>query len=146
MKFARKATIFRGQLDAAPFATVFFLLVIFMMLGSLVYTPGARLELQLPRATGLPGTDKPTVSVAIDADGRLYYENQWIEEGELRRRLQEAVKKSAEPLTLVVQADKAVSYEKCLRLALLGRDTGISEALLATLPRPYAAPPLRSSP
>ena len=140
MKFPRNATIFRGQLDAAPFAAVFFLLVIFMMLGSLIYTPGARVELQLPRADGLPGTDKPSVSVAIDADGRLYYENQWIEESELRRRLQAAVKKSAEPLTLVVQADKAVSYERCLNLTLLGRDAGIAEALLATLPRPYAAP------
>jgi hypothetical protein len=50
------------------------------------------------------------------------------------------VKKSAEPLTLVVLADKAVSYEKCLRLALLAREAGISDALLATLPRAYAAP------
>ena len=146
MRFPRNASIFRGPLDTAPFAAVFFLLVMFLMLGSLVYTPGARLELQLPRAEGLPGTDKPSVSVAIDADGRLYYENQWIEESELRRRLQEAVGKSAKPLTLVVQADKAVSYEKCLRLALLARDVGISDALLATLPRPYAAPPLRSAP
>ena len=84
--------------------------------------------------------------VAIDADGRLYYENQWIEENDLRRRLQAVVKKSAEPLTLVVLADKAVSYEKCLRLALLAREAGISDALLATLPRPYAAPPSRSPP
>jgi biopolymer transport protein ExbD len=146
MKFPRNASIFRGQLDTAPFAAVFFLLVIFMMLGSLVYTPGARLELQLPRANGLPGTDKPSVAVAVDADGRLYYENQWIEENELRRRLQEVVRKSAEPLTLVVQADKAVSYEMFLRLALLAREAGISEALLATMPRPYAAPPPRSPP
>ena len=146
MRFPRNASIFRGQLDTAPFAAVFFLLVIFMMLGSLVYTPGARLELQLPRADGLPGTDKPSVAVAVDADGRLYYENQWIEENDLRRRLQEVVRKSAEPLTLVVQADKAVSYEMCLRLALLARDAGISEALLATMPRPYAAPPPRSPP
>jgi biopolymer transport protein ExbD len=146
MKFPRNATLLRGQLDAAPVAAVFFLLVLFLMLASLVYTPGARLELQLPRADGLPGTDKPSVSVALDADGRLYYENQWIEEDDLRRRLQAAVKKSAEPLTLIVQADKAVSYEMCLRLALLGREAGISEALLATLPRPYATPPPRSAP
>jgi biopolymer transport protein ExbD len=144
MKFPRNARILRSQLDVAPFAAVFFLLVIFMMLGSLVYTPGARLELQLPQADGLPGTDKPTVSVAIDADGRLYYENQWIEESNLRRKLQEAVAKSAEPLTLVVQADKAVSYEKCLQLALLAHDAGLSEAILATLPRPYATTPPRS--
>jgi len=146
MKFPRNARIFRGQLDAAPFAAVFFLLVIFMMLATLVYTPGARLELQLPRADGLPGTDKPTVSVAIDGDGRLYYENQWIGESALSNQLRVAVQKSAEPLTLVVQADKSVSYEACLRLALLARGAGISEALLATLPRAYAAPASRSRP
>ena len=146
MRFPRNARILRGQLDAAPFAAVFFLLVIFMMLGSLVYTPGARLELQLPQASGLPGSDKPAVRVAIDANGRLYYENQWIEENDLRRRLQAVVKKSAEPMTLVVLADRTVTYEKCLRLALLARDAGISEALLATLPRPYTAPPPRSPP
>ena len=146
MKFPRNVRIFRGQLDAAPFAAVFFLLVIFMMLGSLVYTPGARLELQLPRADGLPGTDKPTVSVAVDGDGRLYYENQWIEENDLRGRLREAAKKSPEPLTIVIQADKSVNYETCLHLALLARDAGISEALLATLPRAYTTPASRSQP
>jgi len=141
MRFPRHAKLLRSQLDVAPFASVFFLLVIFMMLGSLIYTPGARLELQLPRANGLPGTDKPTVSVAIDADGRLYYENQWIEENALRRRLQEAVRKSAEPLTLVVQADKAVSYERLMRLTLLAREAGILEAWLATLPTSLARSP-----
>ena len=138
MKFPSNVRMLRGQLDAAPFVAVFFLLVIFMMLGSLIYTPGARLELQLPRAEGLPGTDKPTVSVAIDADGRLYYQNQWIEEKALHGRLQEAARKSSEPLTLVVQADKTVSYERLMRLALLAHDAGISEALLATLPGPLA--------
>ena len=138
MKFARHARLLRSQLDAAPFAAVFFLLVIFMMLGSLIYTPGARLELQIPQGKDLPGTDKPTVSVAIDADGRLYYENQWIEEKALRRRLQEVARKSAEPLTLIVQADKTVSYERLMRLTLLARDAGIPEALLATLPGPLA--------
>src|SRR3974390_677116 len=97
MKFTRNARIFRGQLDAAPFAAVFFLLVIFMMLGSLIYTPGARIELRLPRASGLAGVDKPPVSVAIDADGRLYYQNQFIEENALRERLQEATPKSSDP-------------------------------------------------
>jgi biopolymer transport protein ExbD len=146
MKFARHATIFRGPLDAAPFAGVLFLLVMFMMLASLVYTPGARFELQLPQANGLPGTDKPSVSVAIDADGRLYYQNQWIEETELRGRLQNAARRSAQPLTLVVHADRYVTYDKFLRLALLGREAGISEALLATLPRASGASPAKPSP
>jgi biopolymer transport protein ExbD len=136
MKFARNARLLRSQLDAAPFAGVFFLLVIFMMLGSLIYTPGARVELQLPRGTGFAGTDKPRVSVAIDADGRLYYENQWIEETALFGRLQEAARRSTEPLTLVVQADKRVTHDRVMRLTRLASDAGIEEALLAALPGP----------
>ena len=141
MRFPRNARILRSQLDAAPFAAVFFLLVMFMMLGSLIYTPGARVELQLPRADGLVGTDKPTVSVAIDADGRLYYENQWIEEKALGVRLKEVASKSPEPLTLVVQADKSVTHDRLMRLTLLARDAGFREALLATLPGPLAHSP-----
>ncbi len=141
MRFPRHARPLRSQLDAAPFASVLFLLVMFMMLASLSYTPGARLELQLPRGEGLPGTDKPTVSVAVDADGRLYYENQWVEEDALRRRLEEAARQAPEPLTLVVQADKTVSYERLMRLTLLAREAGILEAWLATLPAPAVASP-----
>ncbi len=135
MKFPRNARIFRGQLDAAPFAAVLFLLVIFLMLGSLVYTPGV--PLQLPVANDLPGTDKPTIAVAIDGNGRLFFENQSIEENQLRSRLRQAAKASPE-ITLLVQADKAVSYDMLIRLTLLARDAGISQAWLATLPRPAA--------
>lgn len=136
MKFPRNARIFRGQLDAAPFAAVFFLLVIFLMLSSLVYTPGVRL--QLPVADNLPGTDKPTVSVAIDPGGRLYYENQIIERGQLQARLRAVASTSAEPLTLIVQADQGVSYRMLVDLTMLARDAGISEAWLATLPRAFS--------
>jgi biopolymer transport protein ExbD len=133
MKFPRNARIFRGQLDAAPFAAVLFLLVIFLMLGSLVYTPGV--PLQLPVANDLPGTDKPTIAVAIDGNGRLYFQDQGIEENQLRGRLRQAVKETPD-ITLLVQADKSVSYDMLIHLTLLARDAGVSQAWLATLPRP----------
>jgi len=133
VKFPRNARIFRGRLDVAPFAAVFFLLVIFLFLTTLVYTPGV--SLQLPVAEGLPGTDKPTVSVAVDPSGRLYYENQLIGEAQLKERLTAAVRESPDQLTLLVHADKAVTYEQLLRLTMLARDCGIQSAWLATLPR-----------
>ena len=45
MRFPRQAKIFRGQLDPAPVAAVFFLLIAFVLLGSLLYTPGVLIEL-----------------------------------------------------------------------------------------------------
>jgi biopolymer transport protein ExbD len=138
MKFPRNARIFQGRLDAAPFASVLFLLVIFLMAGSLVYTPGIRL--QLPTSTGLPGLDKPSVTVAVDKNGQLYFENQWIEESELRARLSQKAKSAKEPLTLLVRADQEATSEMLVHLTSLAREVGIPQAFLAVLPRPLAEP------
>jgi biopolymer transport protein ExbD len=132
MKFPRNARILRSQLDAAPFASVLFLLVMFMVLGSLVYTPGVHVD--LPQGDDLPGTDRPTVAVAVDARGRFYFENRPVARDELQSRLQLARARSPEPLTLLVQADKAVTEESLVGLALVARSAGIQDLLLATLP------------
>lgn len=140
MKFPRNARILRGHLDATPYAMVFFLLVIFVLLGSLVYTPGVRLN--LPEGEDLPGTDNPSVAVAIDSTSHLYYENQVVAHAELSARLRLAVRSAKEPLTLIIQADKAVPYESIIQLALLAKDAGIHDTLLATLPRIIAPLPV----
>ncbi len=133
MKFPRNARLLRGTFDVAPFAIVFFLLVIFLALAAFLPAPG--LSLHLPVAGDLPGTDKPTVAVAIDADGRLFFANQIVTENELKSHLLDASKKSHEPLTLIVQADQSVTYGQLVQLTLLARDSGIRDVLLATLPR-----------
>jgi biopolymer transport protein ExbD len=138
MKFPRHARLLRSQLDAAPLASVFFLLVIFVMLGSHVYVPGV--HVQLPAANNLPGTDRPTVTVALDASNRLFFKDRLITEADLSARLREAVKNSREPLTLVVQAASAVTYENLVRLDLLARDAGFRDALHAVTPRQVTTP------
>jgi len=138
MKFPRNARLLRSPFDVAPFAAVFFLLVIFLMLGGLVYTPGVRIK--PPLADGLPGTDQPTVSVAVDAGGRYYFANQIVTEEQLKSDLRAAARKSREPLTLVIHADKAVTYDQLIHLTLLARDVGIHDALGATLPQVINAP------
>jgi biopolymer transport protein ExbD len=133
MKFPRNTRLLRSPFDVAPFAAVFFLLVIFLMLAALLPTPG--LPLQPPTAGDLPGTDKPTVAVAVDASGRFYFANQMVGEAALKNDLRDAVNSSHEPPVLVIHADKAVTYEQLAHLTLLARDMGITNALLATLPR-----------
>jgi biopolymer transport protein ExbD len=138
MKFPRNARIFRGHLEIAPFASVFFLLVMLVSLSSLMYAPGVRI--QLPVANDLPGIDKPSVSVAVDRSGGLYYANKRVAEDELKRELAAELKKRAyQPLVLIIHADQNVSYNTLLGVTLLARDAGISEALLATMPNPAAA-------
>ena len=75
------------------------------------------------------------MAVAVGADGRFYFANQIVSEAELAARLTSAAKNSPEPLTLVIHADKSVTYDQLVRLSLLARNAGIQSALLATLPR-----------
>jgi len=141
MKFPRNTRLLRSPFDVAPFAAVLFLLVIFLMLGALLPVQGLHVELQPPTASDLPGTDKPSVAVAIDSSGRFYFANKIVgSEAELKSSFASAAKNSSEPLTLVIHADKSVTYEQLVRLTLLARDAGIREVLLATLPRVISTP------
>jgi biopolymer transport protein ExbD len=138
MKFPRNVRLLRSPFDVAPFAAVFFLLVIFLMLAVLLPTPGIPLELPVTESSpgkDLPGTDQPTVAVALDSSGRFYFANQIVSEPQLELDLHATAKNSREPLALVIHADKAVTYDQLVRLTLLARDAGITNVLLATLPR-----------
>jgi biopolymer transport protein ExbD len=140
MRLPRNAKIYRGHLDATPFAGVFFCLLIFVLLGSLVYTPGVKI--MLPEAAGaLPGVAGPVVQVAVGPNGQFYFENQPIQDASLEQRLKTEVSRQSEPLTLLVLADKDVTTEKWARLFDLARRAGIKQILEAVLPRPFDARP-----
>jgi biopolymer transport protein ExbD len=140
MKFPRNARIFRGQLDAAPFASVFFLLIIFVFLSGLLYSPGIRVQLPSAGDLILPGSDRPTLSVALTTSNSYYFDDQlYTSENEFSNRLSAAAQNIARPVTLVVQADKDVSEEKLIHLTVLahGASTNIQDLLVATLPRVF---------
>jgi len=138
MKFPRNAKIFRGQFDAAPFAGVFFILVIFVLLSSRVYTPGVRIELPASRQDW-PGVQGPRAAVAVGPNGQLYFENRLVQMGELKRRLQEAMQSSPH-VTLVVLYDTAVPHGTEQTLRDLAMSLGIKEVVEQTRPRLYDTP------
>ena len=134
MRFPHNAKIFRGHFEAAPYVSVFFLLVIFLLAHSaMVVVPGVPIE--LPTAADLPGVEGPIAVVAVDENGTYYFENQMCDEARLRERLKAAVERSPEPLTLVARAHRKAYFEDITRLAVIARDAGflrmIPEARLA---------------
>ena len=142
MKFPRNAKILRSPFEMAPFAAVLFLLVMFLLLAVLLPVQGLRVQLQPPAAGDLPGVDTPTVAVAVDSGGRYYFKNQIVtSEMQLSNDLRAAAGNSRAPLTLVIHADKSVTEDQLIHLALMARAAGIQNALLATLPGTPSRPP-----
>jgi biopolymer transport protein ExbD len=151
MKFPRNARMFKGQLDAAPFACVLFCLLIFLLLTLVVPIPGV--PVHLPDAVpGESGVEGPRVTVALDVgdaqnpNGVLYFRNQTIGEADLQRRLKDEVKKSPQPLTLVIQADRHVTMEQLNRLTSLAAKAGFKDVVQATLPGVFDGPVIPRNP
>lgn len=140
MRFPRNAKLFHGQFDAAPFVAVAFIVVLFFVVQSaLVFTPGVKIR--LPLADGLSGTGNPTVAVAMDLAGQLFFDNQVITEERFREKLRKAVSETKPALTLVIQADGGVDYQALVNLSKTARELGVREVLLATRPKLFAPPP-----
>ena len=133
MRFPRNRQIFRGQLDVAAFASVLFLLLIFILLRSqLVFTPGV--PIRLIEADDMPGVIGRSVVVAVDSSGQYYFDNQLIQERLLKQQLKAKVEESREPLTLIIQGDKSVNLEQLVRGGELGYKAGVREAFIASRP------------
>lgn len=145
MKFPRNTKIFRGQLDAAPFAGLLFVFIILLLVHpSLVFLPGV--PVNLPQTVDLPGTTNPKAVVVVDRGGQLYFESQATDEAALKEKLEAAVLKHKGALTLVVQADKEARHEAMVRLAVLAREVGIRDMLIATRPPLVPVPAVAPSP
>jgi biopolymer transport protein ExbD len=113
---------------------------------SLLPVPGLHMQLNPPAADNLPGVSGRTVAMAVDSAGRFYIENRMVSERQLKTSLQvyvaAAAASSHEPPTLVIHADRSVTYEQLTHLSVLAREKpiGITNVLLATLPRVTDAP------
>jgi len=126
MKFPRNSKVFRGQLDVAPVVGVFFLLLIFLTLQNhITFVPGV--PVRLPEGVNLPGFRGPAMAVIVDRGGQFFFDNQQLTPQEMRVQMGAAVERSELPLTLVVQADRDVTYGVLIELDLMARESGISD-------------------
>jgi biopolymer transport protein ExbD len=94
--------------------------------------PGERLD--LPDDAGFMGTANPVVVVGVNLNGQIFFQHQRIDEAELQMKLAEVVEKSGEGLTLVLQADKNVPYERIIDVGRVARKAGVKRVVLGTRP------------
>ena len=124
MKFLLRTQLLCRPPDAAPLAGVFFLLLFFLLLMS----PGETVNLP----AGEFGTQPigPAVAVAMDAGGHLYYDNQLIGADALQKKL----RLRGTNLTVVLQADRTLPYQRITEIAGLIRAAGVRQVVMATRP------------
>ena len=78
----------------------------------------------------------PVVAVAVDASGTLFFRNQIVTSEGLQAALGKLSEEEGADLTVLVQADKGLDYERILSVVRLARAAGVQRTLLAVRPPP----------
>ncbi len=95
-------------------------------------SPGTRIE--LPVSPDQPGSKSPSLVVAVNLSGQLFYENQLVDEKDLQPKLARAAAQAREPLTLILRLDRATAVETFVRLSEMARKAGFRDVILGTRP------------
>jgi biopolymer transport protein ExbD len=138
----------RGQAPSQPMAEInvtplvdvmLVLLVIFIITAPLLATA---LKLDLPDVKAPPvGSKAETISLAIDADGALFWNGAALRRGDLDARLTEAARRQPQP-ELHLRADRNTRYEQLAQIMSSAQQAGLVRIGFVTEPppTPNAAP------
>jgi len=125
-----------AEINVTPMVDVMLVLLVIFILSAPLFTHS--LQLDLPTAKSAPAPEKPqTVSVAIDAAGKLYWQDQPVTLAELTKRMSAAAAKQPQP-EVQLRADKATRYEVIADVMSAAQSNGLNKLGFVTDPKPDA--------
>ncbi|MBL8443067.1 MAG: biopolymer transporter ExbD [Zoogloeaceae bacterium] len=121
-----------SEINMVPLIDVMLVLLIVFMITAPLLTHSVKID--LPIASSTSSNEKPdTVTLAIDASGALFWNNQAIDEAALAARLEEAAALSPQP-ELHLRADKDTRYERLAQLMAQVNGAGLQKLGFVTQP------------
>jgi biopolymer transport protein ExbD len=130
-----------AEINVTPLVdVVLVLLVVFIITAPLL---AYSIRLDLPDARAAPAAAAAdAITLSLDADGIVYWNNQRVDEAELGRRLEAAAHRTPLP-ELQLRADRATRYERVLALMSAAQQAGLERIGFVTQ-TPSQAPVLTS--
>ena len=123
-----------NEIHITPLVDVMLVLLIIFIITVPVMKHAVNID--LPRASSEPEQTKPqNILFTVAADGSYYWNEQRIEDGELRTRLESAAAKDPQP-ELHIRGDKAVRYERVAQALSAAREAGVHKIGFITQPEP----------
>lgn len=122
-----------SEINMVPLIDVMLVLLIVFMITAPLLTHSVKID--LPQASSQATNQKPeTVTLAMDGDGKLYWNDQPVERSEIPARLNEAAKQDPQP-ELHLRADRDTRYEVLATIMAEARNAGIAKMGFITVPQ-----------
>ena len=129
MQFRRQTTP-RVGIDIAPLVDVVFLLVIFFA-ASTTFLETSGLQLELPESSATASRETEELTVYLDADGRLAFEDETLTKDELATRLRTELEERDRKI-VVLRADTTSEHGEVVEIMDLIREAGAEGMTVAT--------------
>ncbi len=114
-----------SEINTTPLVDVMLVLLVIFIITAPLLTHAVKID--LPKASSQPLTQKPEViSVAIDASGKMYWNDVPLLQGELVSKLRQAAVREPQP-ELNVRADRETRYQVLAEVMADAQNAGINK-------------------
>ena len=123
---------FNPEINTTPLVDVMLVLLIIFIITIPVMNHSVKIE--LPRATNQPNETRPeNINLAIDAEGRFYWNAEPVDPAQLNTRIAAAAKMHPQP-ELHLRAERTTQYEKVAQVMAAAQSGGLSKIGFVTDP------------
>ena len=123
---------FNPEINTTPLVDVMLVLLIIFIMTIPVMNHAVKID--LPRAANQPDQTRPeNINLSIDADGKLFWNEEAIDRNELNSRIAVAAQKQPQP-ELHLRAARTVQYEKVAQVMAAAQSGGLGKIGFVTDP------------
>ena len=122
-----------SEINMTPLVDVMLVLLIIFIITIPVINHAVKID--LPRATNQPNDSKPqSINVSIDAQGKVFWNQQEVDDATLDQRIAEAALQQPQP-ELHLRADREVRYERVAQVMAAAQHGGLGKIGFITEPK-----------
>ena len=122
-----------ADINVTPMVDVMLVLLVIFIISAPMFTNSVQLELPKAQAKAVP-QEAEAVSIAIDAAGTIYWNNEALPPGGLEQRLAQAAGLAPQP-ELQLRADKDTRYEVVAQVMAAAQARGLTRLGFVTDPK-----------
>ncbi|MDR2878175.1 MAG: biopolymer transporter ExbD [Chromatiales bacterium] len=121
-----------SEINMVPLIDVMLVMLIIFILTVPVLTHAVKLD--LPRAQNTPNLIKPeTVNLSVNADGQVFWNENEVDETELKMRLEASAQRDPQP-EIYIRGDRKVEYERVAQVMAAVQRSGMLKLGFVTNP------------
>jgi biopolymer transport protein ExbD len=114
-----------ADINVTPMVDVMLVLLVIFIITAPLFTHAIKLD--LPNAQSAAAPQKPeTISLSINGEGKIFWNNDPIEQADLGSKLAQAAQQNPQP-ELQLRADKATRYEVIAQVMSAAQTNGLTK-------------------